>query len=339
MKGYKAFKEGLICKDKQYKENTVFEEEKAEPCRCGMHFCKDPLDVLNYYPLVDEDGNISEFAEVEALDECKTDDDVKFCTTKLKIGAKIEFPQLVQAAVGFEIEKQPAETKTKASSRNNAQISSIGHYAQVGSSGDGAQIGSSGYNAQIGSSGDYARIGSSGDDAQIGSSGDYAKIGSSGDYAQIGSSGDYARIGSSGYGAQIGSSGNYARIGSSGDDAQIGSSGDDAQIGSSGDRAQIGSSGDYAKIGSSGDYAKIGSSGDYARIGSGGQNSVVCCAGHGSVVKAKIGSWITLAEWKFDYEKGCVIPVCVKTVQVDGKTIKEDTFYKLENGEFMEVEE
>ena len=329
MKGYKAFKEGLICKDKQYKENTVFEEEKAEPCRCGMHFCKDPLDVLNYYPLVDEDGNISEFAEVEALDECKTDDDVKFCTTKLKIGAKIEFPQLVQAAVGFEIEKQPAETKTKASSRNNAQISSIGHYAQVGSSGDGAQIGSSGYNAQIGSSGDYARIGSSGNDAQIGSSGDGSRIGSSGHYAKIGSSGDYARIGSSG---------NDAQIGSSGYNAQIGSSGNYAQVGSSGDYAQVGSCGDYARIGSSGDLARIGSSGNDARIVSRGQDSVICCAGRGSVVKAKIGSWITLAEWKYDNEKRCDVPVCVKTVKVDGETIKEDTFYKLINGEFVEAE-
>ena len=32
-------------------------------------------------------------------------------------------------------------------------------------------------------------------------------------------------------------------------------------------------------------------------------------------------------------------PVCVKTEQVDGERIKEDTFYKLENGKFVEVEE
>lgn len=29
MKGYKAFEKGLICKDKQYSENTVFEESDA----------------------------------------------------------------------------------------------------------------------------------------------------------------------------------------------------------------------------------------------------------------------------------------------------------------------
>ena len=112
--------------------------------------------------------------------------------------------------------------------------------------------------------------------------------------------------------------------------------GDYAQIGSSGDYAKIGSSGYSAKIGSSGDSAKIGSSGDYAQIDSSGQNSVVMCAGCESKAKAAIGSWITLAEWKGigDIWK----PICVKTERVDGKRIKADTYYKLIDGKFEEVE-
>ena len=153
------------------------------------------------------------------------------------------------------------------------------------------------------------------------SSGDYAQIGSSGNYAQIGSSGDYAKIGSSGYSAQIGSSGNSAKIGSSGNSAQIGSSGYSAQIGSSGNSAQIGSSGNYAQINST------------------GEDAVIMCAGSGSKAKAKKGSWITLAEWVEDEEKGRYVPVCVKTEYVDGEKIKEDTYYTLKSGEFVEVEE
>ena len=130
---------------------------------------------------------------------------------------------------------------------------------------------------------------------------------------------------------------NSAKIGSSGNYAQIGSSGYYAQIGSSGYYAQIGSSGDYAQIGSSGYSAKIGSSGDYAQIESTGNHSVVMAAGNNSIAKAKIGSWITLAEW--DCIDGVWIPICVKTEKVDGEHIKADTFYKLVNGEFKEVEE
>ena len=104
-----------------------------------------------------------------------------------------------------------------------------------------------------------------------------------------------------------------------------------------GDSAQIGSSGDYAKIGSSGYYAQIGSSGNYAKINSTGEDSVICCAGSGSVVKAKAGSWITLAEWEYSDEKGRFAPRCVKTEYVDGEKIKADTWYRLKNGEFEEV--
>ncbi len=165
---------------------------------------------------------------------------------------------------------------------------------------------------------------------------DCAKNGSSDFYAQIGSSGDYAQIGSSGDYAQIGSSGNYALIGSSGDCAQIGSSGDYAQIGSLGNNAQIGSSGYSAQIGSSGNYAQIGSSGDDAEIKSEGENTVVMCAGNNSMACGKIGSWLTLAEWKV--QDGEWRPVCVKTERIDDERIKADTFYKLTNGEFTEVE-
>ena len=95
--------------------------------------------------------------------------------------------------------------------------------------------------------------------------------------------------------------------------------------------------GNYAQIGSSGNYAQIGSSGDYAKIDSTGVDSVICCAGHGCTVKAKIGSWITLAEWEYSEEKGRFVPRCVKTEYVDGEKIKADTWYRLKNGEFVEV--
>lgn len=95
--------------------------------------------------------------------------------------------------------------------------------------------------------------------------------------------------------------------------------------------------GDSAKIGSSGDYAKIGSSGDSAQIDSTGEDSVIMCTGKGSKAKAKAGSWITMAEWKWSDEKNRNVPICVKTEYVDGNNIKADTWYQLKNGEFVEV--
>ena len=93
------------------------------------------------------------------------------------------------------------------------------------------------------------------------------------------------------------------------------------------------------QIGSSGYSAQIGSSGDYAKIDSTGEDSVIMCAGNSSRAKAKVGSWITLAEWKWSYEKKRDVPVFVKTEYVDGENIKADTWYQLKNRKFVEVTE
>ena len=213
--GYKAFKKGMICRGKQYAENTVYEENGADRCCNGgvMHYCETPMDVLDYYPLVDENGNFSEFAEVEPLDKVLKDGN-KRATKKLRIGAKLSFRDFIKAAVSVVV-----ESTRPVGLNNNDLADNGGNGAKIGSSGDGAQIGSSGYRAKIGSSGYGAQIGSSGNGAQIGSSGDGAQIGSSGYGAQIGSSGYDAKIGSSGDGAQIGSSGNCAKINMSGTDS------------------------------------------------------------------------------------------------------------------------
>ena len=54
------------------------------------------------------------------------------------------------------------------------------------------------------------------------------------------------------------------------------------------------------------------------------------------MAKAAKYSWITLAE--HCWEDGRFKLKCAKTEQVDGDRIKSDTWYKLENGEFREVE-
>ena len=319
IKSYKGFDKDLKCRDFQYevgKEYELPEGANVRVCNNGFHACESPLEVLDYYPMFDGDGNENRFCEVEQSGYIDRENkDTKVASSRIRIKAEIGLSGLIKAGIEWikevtKVGKVNESCDLNDNGGNSAKIGSSGNSAKIGSSGDSAQIGSSGYSAQIGSSGYYAQIGSSGDYAQIGSSGNSAKIGSSGDYAQIGSSGDYAQIGSSGYSAQIGSSGNSAKIGSSGDSAKIGSSGDSAQI---------------------------GSSGDYAQITSTGEDCVICCAGRGSRVRAKVGSWVTLAEWMYDEKKNRTIPACVKTIYIDGETYKADTWYKLENGEIKEA--
>ena len=194
MKGYKAFKKGMVCGDKQYEENTVFEEKTADLCKAGMHFCGNPMDVLRYYPLVDDDCNITEFAEVESLGELKRDE-TKCCTNKIRIGKKLSLGDWIKSVVSFVMDKTKKDDSTK--------------------------LASSGYSAKLASSGDCA---------------------------------------------------------------------------------------------------------------------VIAGIGVDNKAKAKTGSFIVLAEYKYNSEANRSEPVDVKVMKVDGEKIKADTWYKLENGEFVETE-
>lgn len=130
MKGYKGFDKGLICKGKQYAENTIFEEDEAIVCKKGMHFCENPFDVLDHYPFVGENAEINDFADVEALDNPKTNDNHKFSTTKLKVGAKIGINGLVNAFVDFTIERVKKE-KTNTGDYSAATVGKGGSVAIV----------------------------------------------------------------------------------------------------------------------------------------------------------------------------------------------------------------
>ena len=314
IKSYKGFDNDFCCRGFQYEVGKEYEiKGEIKCCERGFHACESPMEVFDYYDMFN-----SRFAEVEQSGQIDKEDDnksTKICSSRIKIKAELKLADIINIGIEW-LKDIISSSKVKADTYLN---DNGGYNAQIGSSGDNAKIGSSGYNAKIGSSGDYSNIGSSGYSAKIGSSGNYAKIVSSGDYSNIVSSGD------------------SAQIGSSGNNAKIGSSGYNAKIGSIGYYAQIGSSGNYSKIGSSGYYAKIGSSGDCAKINSTGEYSVIMCAGKDSAAKAKAGSWITLSEWVYDEEKGITIPKCVKTEYVDGKRIKEDTWYKLIDGEFTEL--
>lgn len=202
--GYKAYEPGLVCRGYQYEEGKTYKKNGHGVCVGGVtHYCVNPFDVLDHYPLVREDGKFSEFTTVEAIDEPVTNDGRKFATSTIKTGVKLGFAGFVKACIDFVYEKT---IKNMPSDKVET-----------------------GYSAQIGSSGDYARIDIS------------------------------------------------------------------------------------------------------------GNTSVGAAIGINSIIKGAVGNWITLAEWAYDSDKQRCAPACVKSAQIDGEIIKADTWYKLADGEFVEV--
>ena len=68
-----------------------------------------------------------------------------------------------------------------------------------------------------------------------------------------------------------------------------------------------------------------------------GGNSSLIIGRNGCNVKGGLHSVIVLTKWKYD-DNGEFAPVAVRAEIVDGVRIKADTWYKLENGEFVEAD-
>ena len=176
-----------------------------------------------------------------------------------------------------------------------------------------------------------------GDRAWVASSAYAAQMASITNCAHIASASNYSRLVSSGRFDHLVTGGDNCSILSVGDNANIACSGECAQIVSEGENVSIVVSGKYPKIHAIGNYARINSSGDEAVIVTKGNNAVISATGRDSKVKGKIGSIITLTEWKYSLKLDKVIPYLSKTVTIDGEIIKENTFYTLHNGAFIEA--
>ena len=90
------------------------------------------------------------------------------------------------------------------------------------------------------------------------------------------------------------------------------------------------------KATNTGDYSAATNTGYQSAAIVEGKESIALATGIKSKAKGKIGCFIVLAEWKEnDYEYHLVD---VKSAKVDGENIKEDTFYMLKDGKFVEVD-
>jgi hypothetical protein len=176
----------------------------------------------------------------------------------------------------------------------------------------------------------------SGDDGQMANSGDDGQMANSGNYGQMANSGDDGQMANSGNNGQMANSGYNVKMANSGNNVKMANSGDDGQMANSGNYGQMANSGNYGQMANSGNNVKMANSGYNGQMESTGKKSILANIGYLGIAKAKIGSWITLAEYRKN--KNDIYEVYfVKTEYVDGKNIKEDVCYCLYDKQFREV--
>ena len=137
--------------------------------------------------------------------------------------------------------------------------------------------------------------------------------------------------GVSGNAAASGVSGNAAASGLRGNAAASGLRGNAAASGWRGNAAASGLRGNAAASGERGTAVVTGAYGDASALG---KQCLAVAWGQDSLARGTVDNWIVVSERDAD---GNIIDA--KIVRVDGESVKENTWYTLQNGEISEVEE
>lgn len=100
---------------------------------------------------------------------------------------------------------------------------------------------------------------------------------------------------------------------------------------SSGDYSTAGSSGYSSTAGSSGNSSTAAATGSYCSAKADGKDSIAVVNGVCGKACGALGCYLVLTEYDDDGHM-----ICAKMARVDGSAIKENVYYTLKNGEFVE---
>ena len=299
IKAYKAFDKDLSCRGFKYEVGKEYEETGyIKACKKGFHACPYPLDVFGYYAPAG-----ARFCEVEQSGKIDDSESNKVCSSKIRIGAELDIRGLVKAAVSYVKERCTNECNAepgKPATAGNRGAATAGDYGAATAGDYGA--------ATAGDSG-AATAG----DCGAATAGDCGAA-TAGNYGAA-TAGDYGAATAGDYGAATAGDCGAATAGDCG-----------AATAGDGGAATAGNRG-AATAGDSGAATARGKA-------STGSNGLSVARGKNVQVKGGIGAILVIAEERDDtYDI-----VDWKAVAVDGEVVKADTWYRLENGELVEVD-
>ena len=301
IKAYKGFNKDMTCRGFQYEEDKEYETDEAEVCEKGFHACEYPLDCLNYYS-----PNDSVYHEVEQSGKLskKEDEDTKIASTKIKIGASISIAGLVKAAIEYTTKR----TKKEADSDETYGASSA-----------------TGYKGASSATGNYGASSATGNCGASSATGDYGASSATGDCGASSATGNYGASSATGnYGAS--SATGYKGASSA-----------------TGYKGASSATGDYGASSATGNCGASSATGYKGASSAEDKESIAVAWGYKSKAKGVKGAYLVFADWIGDereyYKPDNWTLKGAKMVQVDGDVIKENTWYRIENGEIKESED
>jgi hypothetical protein len=306
MKAYKGFNRDMTCRGFQFEEGKTYEEKEAVLCEKGFHACENPLECFCYYAF-----ETSVYNEVELEDVCESREaDTKVAGKKITIGARLDIEGMVKAAVDYVFSKADWSKKET-----------------------------------------YA----TGDGGAASATDDHGAAYATGDYGVASATGDWGAASATGYQGAASATGNYSAASATSDWGVASATGYHSAASATGDQGAASATSDWGVASATGCRGAASATGDHGAASATGCRGAASATGYRGVASATGEGGVALAaglQGKAKGAKGCVICcverggwngktypiIAAKAAIVDGETIKADTWYTLNGGEFVEAE-
>ena len=307
MKVYKGTDMDMKCRGMQYKlgETAVFDGE-LKLCNAGLHACMQPIDVLSHY--APSESRYFE-AEAEGVSDERKPDDSKIVAKKMTLKAEIGIPGLVKAQVeyikkqiGFDgaIKRADAENQNHATGDLGA-ASATGNLGAASATGYRGAASATGYRGAASATGNLGAASATGYRGAASATGDQGAASATGNLGAASATGNRGAASATGYRGAASATGYQGAASATGDQGAASATGDQGAASATGKAGVALAAGPACKA-------------------MGALGCAICCV--------ERGGW-----------DGDIYPIiAVKAAIVDGEKIKADTWYRLRNGEFVEVD-
>lgn len=334
---YKGFNKDLQCRSFQYEVGKEYEQEgEIKCCEKGFHACKFPTDVFRYYPPINNNRYCIVIQSGDIAENNTTDS--KVVSNKIYIESEISAEQLIEAGVKYILDNAKhfiptTYTKCYIGSGNTTITNNHYNYAAINAGSYSAAINNKS-NSIVGCTNEYSAVINKGPMSIVGTTEDSSIITNT-------EEGDYSICGSTGVGSIIRNNSARTTTVSNGAYSYIINNGYKSIAVGSGMSSCVKTTENYSTtIGTNfqshveaGNHSVAICTGMYSTAKVTGIESIAIAINKSSYAAGDLGDWIVLTEYE------CVINSIkeVKAFKVDGEKVKPNTFYKLIDGEPVEI--
>ena len=308
----KGFNSDLTCKSFQYEPGKTYTipEDELSICNRGFHAIDEdecPLAVFDYYP-PSIDGKPSRYFEVGIGGKTEKSDE-KICGSEIRVGAEIGILGLVKAHIDW-VKRHIKKKGEKHEEEDRSSASNTGYRSSASNTGNQSSASNTGYQSSASNTG-------------------YQSSASN--------TGDQSSASNTGYQSSASNTGYFSSASNTGYQSSASNTGNRSSASNTGNRSSASNTGTQSSASNTGYQSSASNTGDCSSAEVSGKESIAAVFGKDCKARGALGCWLVLAErgeWN-----GETYPIKeVRSVKVDGETIKPMVWYELKDGEVKEVE-